>query len=155
MGVIGGLARGLAAGFAGTAALDASTRAQRAIVDADGPIDYDDSLVVVRLAQRWTPLDLDARGEIVVNQLMRFGYGSAAGVLRHLLEGRVRRPAVVLFAVMWLGEVALLRVAGVAPLPWRWRRDVLATSLAQHAVYVVATEAAYRALRADEPAART
>ena len=63
------------------------------------------------------------------------------------MEGRVRRPVVGLFALTWCGEVLLLGGLGLAAPPWRWPRRLLVTSIAQHAVYAVATDLAYRRTR--------
>jgi hypothetical protein len=124
-----------------------TTRAQARLEHRERPIDYDDSLVVIELLERWTSLRLAKEPEAVVNQVIRFGYGSATGLIRHAIEGRVRRPAVVLFSIMWGSEAVILCSVGAAPPPWRWKRRVLLTSLAQHIVYAAATDITYRATR--------
>ncbi|MEO5724412.1 MAG: hypothetical protein ABIQ39_09870, partial [Ilumatobacteraceae bacterium] len=100
---------------------------------------------------KWTSLDVHGRTETVVNQLMRFGYGSAGGLLLHAIDGRVRHRAVMLFALMWGGEVALLRAVGAAPPPWRWKRATLVTSITQHVIYAYVADRAYRALQTNPP----
>jgi hypothetical protein len=150
MNVLREIRRGVVAGFAGTAAMATTTLLQRVLMGRSGPIDYDDSRVAIDVVQRWTPLSLTGTAEGVANQFVRFGYGSSAGIARHLMEGRVRRPAVTLFALTWVGEAMLLRSLGLAPSPWRWPRRLLATSVFQHAVYAVATDIAYRSTRGEE-----
>lgn len=138
--------RGLAAGFCGTATMAATTWAESRFLDRNGPVDYDDSLVLVRLAERIVGIDPPRRTERVVNQVMRFGYGSAAGLLRAAVDHHVPLPAVVIFGSTWSGEGAALWALGVAPPPWRWKRDVLVSSIVQHVVYATATELTFRAL---------
>jgi hypothetical protein len=137
---------GLAAGCAGTVVMTATTRLERRALGVHHPVDYDDAPIIADLVERWTPLSLSRSTAPVVNQVGRFSYGSAAGVLRGLLDRRVRHPAVVFFGVMWVGEAVALRALGVAPAPWRWRPRWLASSMGQHVVYAVATDATWRAL---------
>lgn len=147
MSTIRRLRRAVGAGFVGTAAMATTTLIEKQLRRHPKPIDYDDSTILVDLAERILPINVSSPIDSILNQAMRFGYGSAAGVLRHLLEGRVRRPATVFFAIAWTGEAVALRALGVAPPPWRWKRDVLVTSLLQHVVYAAATDAAYRTVR--------
>lgn len=139
--------RSLIAGFAGTAAMTLTTRLQARLGNRDRPIDYDDSPIVIKFLERWTPLRMVKETETVLNQVIRFGYGSATGLIRHVIERRVRRPAVVLFSIMWASEAVMLCSVGEAPPPWRWKRAVMLTSLAQHVVYAAATDIAYRTTR--------
>ncbi len=149
MNAVQGIGRGLVAGVAGTTAMATSTLLQRVLGGQAGPIDYDDSRVAIDLIERWTPLALSGPSEGVVNQILRFGYGSCAGAVRHLMDGRARRPAVALLVLTWGGEVVLLRGLGLAPSPWRWPRRLLVTSVVQHAIYAATTDAAYRLQRRD------
>jgi hypothetical protein len=50
------------------------------------------------------------------------------------------------FATFWTGDVALYKVLGIAPAPWRWRRQELATDLFHKGVYALVTGAAYERL---------
>lgn len=150
MNITRGIGHSLVAGFAGTTAMATSTFLQGVLGGRSRPIDYDDSRVAIDLVERWTPLELSGRSEGVANQLLRFGYGSLAGGFRHLLDGRIRHPAVALFALTWGGEAALLRGLGLAPPPWRWPRRLLLASAVHHAIYVAATDVTYRWTPRDE-----
>ncbi len=138
--------RGLAAGLGGTATMAATTLAESVLLERDGPVDYDDSLVLMELAERVVPIDPSPSTERVVNQGMRFGYGSAAGLLRAALDDHLRLPALMIFGSTWVGEAAMLWTLGAAPPPWHWKRDVLVSSLVQHGIYALSTDVAYRAL---------
>lgn len=145
------LGRGLVAGFAGTSAMTATTALERRALGSPGPVDYDDSPVIVEQLERWTHLSVHGGEERAVNQVARFGYGSVVGLLRAGLDGRTRHPVLVLVAVTWGAEVAGLELFGLAPMPWRWPRHWLASSLVQHVVYAVATDATYRVLSGTGP----
>jgi len=146
-----GAADGLIAGFIGTTAMVTTTLLQHVLDGRRGPIDFDDSRVAIDLVERWTPLALSDAEQGVANQILRFGYGTTAGMARHLIDGRIRRPAVALFALTWGGETALLRSIGAAPSPWRWSKRLLLTSIVQHAIYAATTDIAYRTLRTEPP----
>lgn len=138
--------RGLVAGTCGTATMATTTWLESAVLHRERPVDYDDSFVMVRLVERVVPVDPSELTERVVNQLMRFGYGSFAGLLLVAFDKRLNRPEVAVFASTWAVEVIALSAFGAAPPPWRWKRDVLVSSLVQHGVYAVATGAVYREL---------
>ena len=150
------LLRGLTAGLAGTAVLKTTTRLEAVLRGEPGqPVDYDDTRIPARVLESVTGHEFASdETERFANQVLNFGYGSAAGVLRTVLDGRVPAPAVALFALTWGGEVAALPLLGLAPPIWRWRRDVLASSIGQHLVYALVTDAVYRGLGdASAPAA--
>lgn len=132
---------GAVAGLAATAAMTASYGVERRLRrTGGGPLDYDDSTVpthaaMVVLGIRW----LDERNQRRLGFLVHWGYGSAMGWPR-LVMGRRMPPAAatgLYFAALMVMAGILFPVLGGTPPPWRWKRDVLATSLAQHLVYAV------------------
>ncbi len=146
--------RGLVAGFCGTAAMAATTLAESRLRPGDQPVDYDDSLVLLEIVERVAPLDPSPTTARALNQLLRFGYGTTAGLLRAAFGDRVPVPAMALFGVIWVGEGAALWTLRAAPPPWRWKTDVLLSSVVQHGIYAIATDLVYRALtprRTDTP----
>ena len=117
----------------------ATTWLERNIRGTKAPVDFDDRHLVTEVLRRDAHVALSANSSLAVHETVRFAYGSAAGVVYQWLARRVRRPAVALFAIMWLGEVVGLRALRLAPMPWKWKPDVLVSSLAQHAVYAGVT----------------
>ncbi len=74
--------------------------------------------------------------------LVHWGYGSFVGVGHEVLSrrfGPTPKSTAIFFAGVKTMAFTLLPPLGGTPVPWRWRRDVLATSLVQHAVYAVTT----------------
>jgi hypothetical protein len=151
-------ARGGAAGLAGTTAMTATYGLERRLRHSyGGPLDYDDSatpahaaMVVLRLHT------LDERRERELGYLVHWGYGSAMGIPRELL-GRYLSPKRATL-VYWLGLMVmtgtLFPVLGGTPPPWRWKPDVVLTSVLQHAVYAVCVGAAVDAARRADPSGR-
>ena len=142
-----GATRALASGLAGTVVMTATTKAEAVLRGESGqPVDYDDSRIPVHFLERVISHRFRGGAEGFVNEVIHFGYGSAAGLLRAGLEGRVRRPGTAFFVLTWGAEVVALPLLDLAPPVWRWRRDVLITSMAQHAVFAAVTDLVYRSL---------
>ena len=139
------LRRGVAAGFVGTAAMTASYGVERRLRHSHGgPLDYDDSTVPSHAAMVVLGIrHLDEHHQRQLGFLVHWGYGSLMGTVRVPL-GRRLGPAKAT-AAYWAGLMAmtgaLFPLLGGTPPPWRWKRDVLATSLVQHAVYALAVGA--------------
>ena len=151
------VARGVAAGLAGTTVMTGTLKLEQlARRNTDGPVDYDASSHVVTAAGR--ALGHDPRtsaGRSALFLLVHWGYGSAfAGVYPAL---RSRLPRRLALAAFWAAgqtmAMTLFPTLGGTPPPWRWRRSLLVSSFAQHAVYAVTVDAAYRALSPDSPTA--
>jgi hypothetical protein len=144
---------GSLAGLAGTTAMTATLSAeQRLRRNAAGPVDYDASPHVVTAAAtvlRWQPrTDRQRRALFLV---VHWGYGSAVGAEYQLLCRLLpsRRAAVVVFYIACqMMAMTLFPTVGGTPPPWRWRPSLLASSLAQHAIYAITVAAAARALSA-------
>ena len=151
----GGLTRGVAAGFAATAAMTASYGLERRLRHSGGgPLDYDDSMVpshaamvVLRIHQ------LDERRQRQLGFLVHWGYGSAMGWVRDVM-GR-RMPPAQATGLYWGGLMVmagtLFPVLGGTPPPWKWKPDVLATSMGQHLVYAVVAGLVSDGMRGAQP----
>jgi len=102
-----------------------------------------------------TVLGVDEGGPLRRDALFlatHWGYGSAMAVgletVRRVVPGA---PAPVQAGVFGLGCQALaftlFPTVGATPPPWRWRRDVLVTSVGQHLVYIATVAVVAAALR--------
>jgi len=157
------LVRGLAAGLAGTAAMTAGLKLEQALRQhADGPVDYDASQHVVTAAAtllRDNPRSPLARKGLY--WLVHWGYGSAVGIgftlLRRVNRGGEDRRDVAATGQFYAGcqamALTLFPTLGGTPPPWRWRKDMLVSSLAQHALYAVTVATVARGLAARSPVA--
>ncbi len=130
------------AGAAGTATMTAAYGLERRLRPrAKGPLDYDDSLVPGRIVASIMHLpQVTNREDENLGLALRWGYGSAFGLLHGLLRRRVAEPgAAGLFgATLMTATLSLFPLLGRTPPPWRWSRAFLATSFATHAAYTAA-----------------
>ena len=157
---------GLLAGLVATTAMNASYWAERRIRrNVEGPLDYDDSnvpaLVAAKLLRR---SDLSDEASFRLGLAVHWGYGSLFGVgLVPLCQrlGPVRATGLY-WAGMMTMACAMFPVLGGTPPPWRWRNDVIVTSMFQHLVYAATVAATLHWLtrprpggkdQAEEPAA--
>jgi hypothetical protein len=133
---------GYLAGTAGTAAMTTTTEIQKRIRrHEDIPVDYDATKHVVTAASAVVRFEPRSHGQATALFLVaHWGYGSAVAIGHRALLRRTSRPeaAVVFFAGCQAMAFVLLPVLGGTPPPWRWRRDILVSSLAHHVVYVAA-----------------
>lgn len=149
-------ARGVTAGLAGTTVMTVSLKLEQlARRGSRGPVDYDASEHVVTAAAtvlRHTPRA--GAGRTALFLLVHWGYGSAVAaaypVLRRRLRSRVK-ASVVFYAACQTMAMTLFPTVGGTPPPWRWRRAILLSSLAQHAVYAATVCAIDTALAPDRP----
>ena len=118
-------------------------------------LDYDDSEYVVIAAGTLLRgvvgrAPASAAGRRALFLLVHWGYGSAVGAGHAALHRVVsREPAAgALFFVgcqaMCLG---LFPVLGGTPVPWRWSRRLMTTSIAQHVLYATVTAGTAAGLR--------
>lgn len=146
---------GVACGLVGTSVMTATLKLeQRARRRSRGPVDYDASGHLITAAStvlRFEPRGLAGRTALFL--LVHWGYGSAvAGVYPALRSHLPRSAALALFyAGCQAMAMTLFPALGGTPPPWRWRRSMLISSVAQHAVYAVAVDATDRTLRARTP----
>jgi hypothetical protein len=138
--------RSVVAGATGTAALTLAYALERRLrPQVTGPLDYDDGLVPGQIVAGIMHLPhVTAREERDLGLLLRWSYGSAFG----LLHGALRRSGVgepwasaVFGGTLMSATLSLFPLLGRTPPPWRWRPDIMATSLATHASYVGAVAA--------------
>jgi hypothetical protein len=137
--------RSVVAGAAGTAALTAAYATERRVRRRhEGQLDYDDSLVPGQIVASVMHLPhVTARGDRDLGLALRWGYGSAFGLLHGVLRRAVGEPwaSAAFGATLMTATVTLFPLLGHTPAPWRWPPDVMATSLGTHAAYVAAVAA--------------
>lgn len=132
---------GLVAGVAGTAAMTASSTAEaklRRRGSSNAPADAASKVLGVS--------PIDDRGERRFNNLVHWGYGTGWGGVRGLITGLgLTGPTAVLahLAAVWGAEQVVLPATGAAAPASEWGAKEIAVDLGHHAVYVVATGAAY------------
>ena len=155
---------GVLAGAAGTAAMTTSAHLNRvryarrhdiAPSEIDEILDYDDSEYVVIAASTLLRgvvgrAPASAEGRRVLFLVVHWGYGSAVGIahaaLRRWVVGEPLAGSLFFVGCQTMC-LTLFPVLGGTPVPWRWQRSVMATSLGQHVLYsavVAATAAGFR-----------
>ena len=85
-----------------------------------------------------------------LNPIVHWGHGIGMGAVRASLgvTGMSDRFAsAAFFPLLWGGDAALYASLGVAPPPWRWSRQALATDLFGKGVLAFATSGAYSAMK--------
>lgn len=144
--------RGTVAGFAGTSAMTATLWLERRLrTKSHGPVDYDASQHVVTAAAKVMHIQprTDAQRQAIF-LLVHWGYGSVVGAMYDAIRARVgddRRATIIFYLACQAMAFTLFPVLGGTPPPWRWRRDLLASSLVQHAIYAGTVAAADRRAR--------
>jgi hypothetical protein len=143
--------RSVIAGAAGTAALTATYAAERRMRPThEGQLDYDDSLVPGQIVAGVMHLPhVTAREDRDLGLALRWSYGSAFGLLHGVLRRTVGEPwaSAAFGGTLMTATFTLFPALGHTPPPWRWPRDVMATSLGTHAAYVAAVAAVDGGLR--------
>jgi hypothetical protein len=133
--------KGLAAGLAGTAVMTVSSTVEMRLTNRAGSTVPADALEAA--------LGVEARGEAEKTRLAtigHWGYGTSLGAVRGLLAAiGLSGPAAAAahFGQAWGSQQIVLPLLGVAEPTWRYGAAALATDAWHHAVYVVATSAAY------------
>jgi hypothetical protein len=134
--------RSILAGSAGTLALTLAYATERRVRRGHrGQLDYDDSLVPGQIVASIMHLPhVTDREENELGLALRWGYGSVFGLWHGILHRRFSEPlASTLFgATLMSATFALFPLLGRTPPPWRWPKDVMATSIGTHVAYVVA-----------------
>jgi hypothetical protein len=84
-----------------------------------------------------------ARGDRDLGLALRWGYGSAFGLLHGALRRSVGEPwaSAAFGGTLMTATFTLFPLLGHTPVPWRWPADVMATSLGTHVAYVAAVAA--------------
>jgi hypothetical protein len=144
------IGRGLLAGLAGTVAMTISSTIEmklRRRPPSDAPARAAGKVLGVR--------PRDEAGRRRFGNAVHFGYGTSWGLARaaigsSLNAANARPPGVVApalhFALVWGAAAVMLPSLGVAPPVRKWGAKEIAIDVFHHAVYVAATDAAYRAL---------
>jgi hypothetical protein len=104
-----------------------------------GQLDYDDSLVPGQIVASVLHLpSVTEREEAELGTLLRWGYGSGYGLAHVGLKRLVGEPyaSLVFGGILMSATFSLFPLLGRTPPPWRWPRDVLATSIGTHVAYV-------------------
>lgn len=84
-----------------------------------------------------------------LNPWVHWGHGIAMGAVRGVIGQRVDSPPAATathFAGLWSGDVLLYQALGVAPPPWEWSPQELATDVGHKGLYALVTGATYEAL---------
>lgn len=146
---LGTVARGLAAGAAGTAAM---TVCQTAVAKVRGT---EPSTTPAEVAKRvirgvfHRRVDEGKTG--LLNNAMHWGYGTSWGTVYALADGVVAVPVVprglAFGTVVWGASLVELPAMKLAPPVWEYPPLELALDVSYHLVYGVAAAAAYAALR--------
>lgn len=113
---------------------------ERRIRHATTHLDYDDSLVPGEIVGSVLHLpDVTDREAAELGLALRWGYGSAFGCWHGWLRRHLPEPwaALAFAATLMSATLTLFPVLGRTPPPWRWPRDVIATSFGTHAAYVL------------------
>ena len=153
---LGALARGLAAGLAGTAAMTAYQLAVQRRRGESGkkPRRWADAPVPAQLGKRISEGVFEHRvtlkDEPKLTNLVHFSFGTAWGGVYGLVQGSFHAPELVhgpgFGTAVWGASYAVLPQTGLAEPPWRYPVKELALDLSSHLVYGVAVAGAYRAL---------
>ena len=138
------LARAVAAGGAGTAAMTVSQLLEMRLTQRDG------SDVPGQVAQGLTGAEpVGPRTRAAMSTGMHWAHGVSGGGLRALIgQSGARGPlaAALLFGGLWSIDVTLYRSLGIADAPWRWSKEDLATDLSHKGLYAIVTSAVYERL---------
>ena len=92
----------------------------------------------------------DEAGEARFSNIVHWSYGTSWGAVRGLLHAAgVDGPAATAlhFAAVWGGAQVMLPALDVAPPPWESPKQEVAIDAFHHAVYAIATAAAFAALQ--------
>lgn len=138
------LERGVLAGLVGTSVMTVGYAVEHRLRrSVEGPLDYDDSdapAVAAAKVLGWAHVlrgEPGPRTSAALGLLVHWGYGSLVGAAAEPLVRRMgpRRATAAYTAGISVMAGALFPLLGGTPPPWRWERDVVATSLAQHLLY--------------------
>ena len=143
--------RSVLAGTAGTATMTAAYAIEHQVrTKVRGQLDYDDGLVPGEIVASVMHLgQVTHKQEHELGTALRWGYGSAFGLLHGALYRKVGDPlaSMAFGAVLMSATFSLFPLLGHTPPPWRWPKDVIATSVATHVAYVTAVAVADDGLR--------
>jgi hypothetical protein len=143
--------RSVLAGTVGTATLSAAYTIEHHVrTNVPGQLDYDDGLVPGQIVASVMHLgQVTRREEHELGKALRWSYGSVFGLLHGALYRSVGEPlaSVAFGTVLMSATFSLFPLLGHTPPPWRWPKDVIATSIGTHVAYVAAVAATDDGLR--------
>jgi hypothetical protein len=143
--VASSIGKGLVAGFAGTAAMTVSSTLEaklRGRTPSDAPSRA--TTKVLGIASFEDPV-----AQARFNDLSHWGYGTGWGVVRGLLDAAgvpPRKATAAHGAAVWGSAQVTLPALDVAPPSVFWPKQEIAIDAFHHAVYALATGAAYELL---------
>lgn len=153
---LGALARGLAAGFAGTIVM---TGYQLAVAKLRGQTDakprrWADAPVPAQLAKRVSEAVFEHKVTLkdapTLTNLVHFTYGTSWGAVYGLAQGTVHAGSLThglaFGTAVWGTAYAVLPPTGLYEPPWKYPVKELALDLSYHLVYGVAVAGVYKAL---------
>lgn len=144
MSVLTMITRGLLAGLVGTVAMTISEMIEMRATGREAstvPAQVGSTLLGVH------PDSDEQTGRL--NTVVHWGHGALLGATRGLMSItglRGLQATLGHFAAFWIGDVALYKVLGIAPAPWRWKRQELVIDVLHKGVYALVTGAAYEKL---------
>jgi hypothetical protein len=145
--------RSVLAGTAGTATMTAAYAIEHHVrTTVRGQLDYDDGLVPGEIVASVMHLgQVTHKQEHELGTALRWSYGSAFGLLHGILYRKVADPLASLAfgTVLMTATFSLFPLLGHTPPPWRWPKDVLATSIGTHVAYVTAVAVTDDGLRSS------
>jgi hypothetical protein len=139
------IGNGVVAGFAGTAAMTASSTVEaklRGREFSDAPARATAKLLGVKEFE-------DARAKARFSDLSHWGYGTGWGIARALMREfglGPKRATPAHFAAIWGSALIMLPALEVAPPVVFWRKREIAIDVFHHLVYAAATGLAYEYL---------
>lgn len=140
----GALRRGAVAGLVGTAVMTLSESVEAKLTGRP-PSSVPGQVGTVLLGE-----DKDDSARVkALNPWVHWGHGIAMGAVRGLIGSRVEGAGAANathFAALWSGDALLYSALGVAPPPWEWSPQELATDLGHKGVYALVTGLTYEAL---------
>jgi hypothetical protein len=145
MTIAGRIARGLAAGAVGTAAMTVSSTVEMKLRGREGSTAPADAAMKVLGIESFC----DDRAKSRFSNAVHWSYGTSWGVPRALLDAAGLSPAAATAAhlgALWGSEQVMLPALGVAPPLWEWGALEVAIDALHHIVYAVAASVAYEAL---------
>lgn len=130
------LGRGLAAGLGGTAVMTGVQMVKAKLGDEEP------SMAPAKAAEKTLGMKpRSEKGERALNHAVHWGYGTAWGLARSLLARAGLRgiaASSLHLGVLWGTALVMLPRMGLSESPRKWGAKVLASDLAQHAVYAFA-----------------
>jgi hypothetical protein len=162
---LGALARGVAAGAFGTAAMDAFLYTRYRLEGGAAPFRRWESSTDIpgwdvapapaqvgrRLLEGVFDRTLEPERAPLINNLTHWGFGMVAAAQYGAVAGSLRRPprvrdGLAFGATVWAGGYVVLPLAGLYEPIWKYDRATLTKDLAAHLVYGVTTTGGLRLL---------